>query len=261
MPGRRAMRPSILRPSRAPSCWLALLVVTVALGAKAQEKPDAGSLREKYPVSSIDSAGRADAALAETNGAKAHIQLEYRNQARDCARTFAVNTCLEQARALQRKRLADIEGVELEANRFKRRDQADRIEAGRAKREAERAANAPADSDLRARNRRAFDERQSQVARETAARKGREAGTADSPKGPRKSAIKAPPPADSAANMAMREKIAIQHASKLKEAAAHQDEIDRRVAVKTAERKRHADERAAKDAKAAALPAKSLVRP
>lgn len=244
---------------------LLALIALVAVDANAQSAPEPGSLRERYPASSIDSPERADAALTETNGAKGHVELEYRNQARDCMKTFTVNACLDNARALQRKRLAEIESVELEANRFKRRDKADRIEADRQKREADRAANAAADSDLRARNRKTFEERQAQAARAVEDRKRIEAKSAGAASKPHKPAVKVPPPPDSATNAAMRQKNAAQHATKLTEAKAHLDEIDRRVVAKTADRKRRADEKAAKDAKiaaaAAADAAKSGVKP
>ena len=233
----------------------AIVFASLAVTAFAQTAPEPGSLRERYPTSSIDSAERADAALAETNGAKAHVELEYRNQARDCMKGFTVNACLDGARALQRKRLADIDGVELEANRFKRRDKADRLDADRQKRDAEHAANAPADADQRARNRKSYEDRQAQAAREVAERKRTEARTAANPSKPHRPAVKVPPPADTAANAAMREKNAAQHAAKVREANAHLAEIDRRMVSKTAERKRHAEEKAVKEAKAAAVEA------
>ncbi len=251
-----------------PTCpALAVLVLILgfiqASGARAQTAPEPGSLRERYPVSSIDSPERADAALAETNGAKGHVELEYRNQARDCIGTFAVNACLDAARALQRKRLAEVEGVELEANRFKRRDKADRLDADRKKRDGDRAANAATDADLRARNRKAFEERQAEAARAVTERQRKEARTAAEAKQPRRPAVKAPPPARTPADAAMREKNVVQHAAKLAEAKAHREEIDRRVVAKTAERKRHAEDKAAKDAKtaAAAAAAKNAVKP
>ena len=247
MPDNRAMRFFV----RAVLMGAALVPAV----AGAQSAPEPGSLRERYPAASIDSAERADAALAETGGAKAHVQLEYRNRARDCMATFAVNACLDSARALQRKRLADIDAVELEANRFKRRDKADRLDADRQKREADRAANAAADGDLRARNRKAFEDRQAEAARAATDRQRKDARVAGTPSKPHRSAVKVAPPADTDVNRAVREKNAAQHATKLVEARAHQAEIERRVAAKTAERKRHADERAAKEARAAAAAA------
>ncbi len=250
-----------MRPSLQAVCAVAALLLSLAV--QAQSTPEPGSLRERYPVSSIDSAERADAALSETNGAKGHVELEYRNQARDCMKTFTVNACLDGARALQRKRLAEIGSVELEANRFKRRDKADQLEADRRKREADRAANAPADSELRARNRKTFEAHQAQAAHDAVERQRTEARTAASPPKPHRPAVKVPPPTDAAANAAMREKNAAQHTAKVAEAKAHQGEIDRRVIAKTAERKRHAEEKAAKDAKiaAAAEAAKNPARP
>ncbi|MEO8935308.1 MAG: hypothetical protein ABI277_03680 [Burkholderiaceae bacterium] len=245
------------------SCALATAAVASAFAVGAQAEtakgPAPGSLGEQFPSGSIDSVARADAALAMTSGARAHVELEYKADARACLKVFLVNDCIDKARELQRDRLVDIETVELEANRYKRRDKADRLDADRAKREAERAANAKADDDVRARNRKTFEERQDTSVREAEVRKRSEAIHALPPK-PHKSAIKVAPPAITEIEAKQRQKNAADHALKVQEADAHMKDIDRRALAKAADRKRRAEEKAAKDAKAtaaAAAPPKS----
>jgi colicin import membrane protein len=243
----RRMNASLLR-AFLPSTLRALVVAAVALAcipADAAKPPAPGSLREQFPEGSIDSADRADAALAATSGVRARIEKEYRDDARECAKAFLVNDCLDKARELQRARLADVGGVELEANRMKRRDKADRLEADRARRDAERKTNASTDDAQRARNRQTFDERQAQAAREAAAR-----GRKDQrPASAHKPAIRVPPAPNTATNTAQREKNAAAYATKVQEAEAHKKDVARRLASKAADRKRRADEKAAKDAK------------
>ena len=246
MPDNRAMPLSLRRAS------FVLCTVLLSASAVAQTQPAsvAGSLRERFPAASIDSVERADAALEATAGAKGRVELEYRTQARECTGRFLVNACVDTARETQRKRLADIDAVELEANRYKRRDKADRAEADRVRREAERSAGAAADAEMRARNRTAYEARQADAARKTAdaakdaktrARNGRPAIAT-------RSTTPAGPDAE------QRRKNAEAQAQKVGEAAAHRQDIDRRIAAKSAERKRRQDEKKAKDAKTAAAP-------
>ena len=228
-------------------CAAALLIGLFSAAAAAQG-PELGSLRAQFPPSSIDSVERADAALGATAGAKGRVENEYKSDARGCMKTFMVNDCLDQARTLQRKRLTEIESVELEANRYKRKDRADRTEADRARREAERTGNQKADADLRARNRTNFDSKKAQAQRDDAAK-------TESAKN-RKPTAKRTAPVVPATDAALRAKNAADHASKVGEAKTHQVEIKRRLAAKAAERKRRAEEKAVKDAKNVAPPVK-----
>lgn len=215
-----------------------------------------GALRARYPAGSIDSTQRADAALAEAAGMRGRIERDFSAQAKLCAGRFMVNACLDEARENQRKRLADAEAVQLEADRFKRRDRNDRLEADRARRDAERTAGQPADSAARTRNREAYEERQATAARELGERakseRSRAAAAARTTMGPGARTPRAPAP-ESGPSAAERAKNASAHSTKRTEAETHRQEIARRVAAKTADRKRRADEKAAKDARAAAL--------
>jgi colicin import membrane protein len=229
----------------------AAMIAIGLIDAHAQTALPADTLRQQFPAESIDSVQRADAALAATNGAKARVEKDYKAAARECVKKLLVNACLDEQRSLQRKRLADIDGVELEANRFKRRDRADHLEAERAKREADRAANAKADAELRAHNRKDFEDKQAQAKRDAAQRARSDAikvnGAAT--KGPHKPAIKVSPPGSAEADAATRSKNATQFANKVAAATQHREEIERRMAAKEADRKKRAEAKAAKDAK------------
>jgi|GEM_PF-1852905 len=241
-------RPVFPRVRRAIA-GVALAVLCFA-EAEAQTADAVDALRTQFPVGSIDSVSRADAALGATSGAKARVEKDYKTTARNCLKTILVNDCLDAASALQRKRLADIDAVELEANRYKRRDRADHVEADRAQREAERRANAQADADLRARNRKSFEDKQAQAARDAAERAKADVKHANAT--PHKPAVKVAPP--TAAEIAARQhaKNAADYTAKVAEAKEHEEAIQRRLASKAADRKRRADEKAAKEAKEAA---------
>ena len=205
-------------------------------------------LREQFPAGSIDSTPRADAALAATGSAKTALEKEYKAQALACAKEFLVNACLDRARVTRRTRLADVTAVELDAERYKRRERADRVEADRARRDVERTSHQAADDAQRAGNRATFDERQARTTRDTADRARSDARRAGSPK--KKPGIEPPSAAAVEANVRLRAKNAADHAKKVEEANAHRQEIARRVAAKTADRKRRADDKAAKEAAA-----------
>ena len=251
---------SMRSPIRRSTC-IALMLCFAATGSRAQAdaSPAPGSLRALFPPSSIQSNERADQALAATSGAKLRVEKQYKVEARDCADVFLVNACIDQARVRQRQRLGEIDAVELEANRFKRRDKADRIEAERAKREADRTANAGADAEQRARNKKAYEDKQSQRAREVA-EQARSAAVRGGPTKTHRPAVRLAKPGDSASATGQRTKNAADHAVKVAEAESHQKDIERRVAAKTADRKRREDEKKARDAKAAmpvAIPSRS----
>ena len=226
------------------ACVVAALASVFSTATAAQPGPELGSLRAQFPAMSIDSVERADAALSATTGAKGKVEKDYKSDAQGCAKTFLVNDCLDRARELQRKRLDEISSVELEANRFKRKDRADRTEADRARREAERAANQKSDDAQRARNRENFAGKQAQAKRDDAAKSKSAENRKPVPK-------RVPSPAPGNDDAAQRAKNAANFASKASDAKAHKAEIARRVAANTADRKRRAEEKAAKDAKAA----------
>ncbi len=208
-------------------------------------------LRDRFPASSIDSTPKADAALAATSGAKQRVEKEYKDTARECMRKFRVNDCLEEARTRKRDRLADIEAIQVKANRFKRRDKAERIEADRTQREKARAANTAADADLRAKNRRDYDERQAQARRERADRTRADTAKAGRTSAPHTPMIRKAKPGNAEANAAQRAKNAAEQAAKVRDAAAHREQLARRHAEKEADRARRAQARKDAERKAA----------
>jgi colicin import membrane protein len=259
----RVMRSSVSFHGRAGLAGAAALLIfacaTVAAGADATG-PGEGDLRERFPPSSIDSVPKADAALAATAGAKVRAEKEYKSAARECLKKFLVNDCVDEARARHRQRLSEIEAIQVEANRFKRRDKADRIESERAQREAERAANAKAEADLRAKNRQSYDDKQEQARREAADRARSDAARAGRP-ATHSPLITGPKPGSPEANAAQRAKNAADQATKVKEANAHREQLVRRHAEKEAERVRRAKEKADKEAAQKAAPATAPAKP
>ncbi len=244
------MRSQFPSPSIVPFVFAALLATAGV--ARADSATDVDALRQRFPAGSIDSVDRADAALAATNGAKVRVEKDYKDAARACIAKVLVNACVDEARSERRRRNGDIDAVELEANRFKRRDRADRAEADRTKREADRAASAPADAAQRERNRKAYDDKQAEAAR-SAADRTRADATRSTPGGrPHGATVKLGPLAGSEPTAEQRAKNAADLAKRQQVAALHAKDIDRRLVEKAAERKRRDDAKAAKDAKAAA---------
>ena len=240
----RAMYPSIRNsPLRFSSCICLTLFFACAAGAA-----ETDGLRDRFPPASIDSNEKADAALAATSGAKQRAEKEYKASARECLKKFMVNDCVEEARTLRRDRLSRIDAVQVEANRFKRRDKTDRIEAERARRESDRAANAKADADLRARNRNNFDDRSEQAKRDAAERARSDAARARRPAVAHSPMVKVPKSGSPEANAAQRAKNATDQAAKIRDAAAHREELARRHAQKEADRARRAEQQAKKAA-------------
>ena len=238
----RAMHP--LNRSAFSAC-LACLALSFACASVAAETD---ALRERFAASSIDSNEKADAVLAASSGARLRAEKQYKAAAQECLKKFMVNDCIEAARKLRHDRLSGIEAVQIEANRFKRRDKADRIEADRARHEAERAANAGADTELRANNRKNFEDRNGHAKREAAERARSDAARAGHPATAHSPLIKTPKPGSPEANAAQRAKNAAEQAAKIKDAAVHREELARRHAEKEADRARRAQQQAKKEA-------------
>ncbi len=226
-----------------------LLVVSSAVAGAAPPDPAAiDALHDRFAAGSIDSVDRADAAVAATAGAKTTVEKDYKDTARGCLKTVLVNQCIDRARDVRRRRLADIAAVELEADRFKRRDRSDRLESDRKQRDAERSAKAPIDDAQRARSREAYDKRQTQAAHDAVDRDA--AAARRSAAGPRKPpARKKPTEAEASADV--REKNARAYEAKQREAVEHQAVIEHRLATKAADKQRRDAAKAAKEAKEA----------
>ena len=239
---------------------LGLPITALALSFGSAFAAADGGLRDRFPASSITSTAKADAALAATGGAKERVEKEYRDTARECMKKFMVTACLDEARTQRRDRLADIEAIQVEATRFKRRDKADRVEADRAQREGNRAANAAADADLRAKNRRAYDERQAQAKREVADRTRTDAARVGRPPATHSPSIKKARPGSPEASAGQRARNAAEQATKVTDAAAHREQLARRHAEKEANRARRAQQQARKEAeRKAAQPATGAI--
>ena len=250
----RHLLPSAGRASRRTlivASFVASFCVTATASAQGAAAVDA--LRTQFPVGSIDSISRADAALGATAGAKTRVEGDFKVIARECLKAILVNDCLDAAREKQRKRLADIDAVELEANRYKRRDHADHVDIDRAQRESQRQDHAKADADLRTKNRRSFEDKQTQAARDASDRLKSDAKHANAV--PHKPAVKIAPPTSAELAARQRAKNATEYTAKVKEATEHEAAIQRRLVSKAADRKRREEAKAIKDAKEAATQA------
>ncbi len=243
----RIMHSSTRHSSARLALRLSIAALALAFGSSTTAATSDG-LRDRFPASSIDSTAKADAALAAVGAAKQSVEKEYKATAHECVKKFMVSDCLEEARTQRRDQLADIEAIQVEANRFKRRDKADRLEADRAQREGNRAANAAADADLRAKNRRSYDDRQEQAKREVADRTRTDAARVGRTSTPHSPLIKKPKPGSPEANAEQRSKNAAEQATKVKDAAAHREQLARRHADKEADRARRAQQQARKEA-------------
>ena len=242
--------------NRLPAIAIALLCF--ASFAVAQTSP-AESFRKRFPAGSIDSTAKADAALAAAGGAKVRAQNDYKAAAHACLGTFLVNDCVEEARNSRRTRLSAIESVEVEANRTKRREHGDRVEAERVKREGERAANAPSNVRAREQNRTAFEKKQQEAkedVKRSEAKSARGAATR-AEGGDKHTPAIATRRKDAESDAGLHAKNAAERADKVREASEHRDKMAKRRAEKEADRARRAKEQVQKNlaAPAAAPPA------
>lgn len=239
--------PVLVRRSFATVAF-ACAFAAASLAAEPADSAASDGLRDRFPAGSIDSVERADAAIAATKGAKGRVEKDFKDQARACLKAILVNQCLDRARDLQRRRTSEIDAVALEADRYKRRERADRLAADRAQRDAERAAKAPADAAQRGRNRDAYEARQVQASRD--AKDRADAQSRRSASRPRKPS----PPKSLGGDVSaeQRAKNADAFAAKQAEAVEHRAAIDRRVAAKAADRQRREAAKKEKDAKEAA---------
>lgn len=202
--------------------------------ASAQGAPSTGSSwRDRYPPASLDTTAKADAALAAARQERANVERDYRSTTRDCMDRFLVNDCLNSARDLQRRRLADVDAVEVEANRFKRRERADRKDAEHRRREAERVESEAA------RGRDAASRTPLPLAEDRASSRTRSSKKPERPKGP------------GGPGAAQRAKNVAAYDEKVKEAAEHRKKLDERRVEREKDRARRAAERAAKNAPSA----------
>jgi hypothetical protein len=242
------------RLARTIGCAAWALALSTAAHAQTPASPP-DDLRTRFPASSIDSVQKADEALAATSGAKERIDKAYKATAKACFGKVLVNNCLDAARDDRRHQVADIDAIELEANRFKRAEHQRQVDADRARRDAEREAKAPADAEERARNRTTYDQKQADLAK-SAAEKAQSDANRKTRK-PSAAGAKAPSTTEERAKNA----ASFQH--KQQEAVEHQKDLDRRLVEKEADRKRRAEVKAAKDAKdkAAADAANKAVTP
>ena len=241
--------------SRRLPCSIALLLLCMAGQATGEDagQTDAasGSFRARFPSGSFDSTAKADAALAAVGSARLRAEGDYKSAARACLGKFFVNDCVDAARTARRVRMSEIEAVEIEANRAKRQERGARVEAERARREAERKTAAPSDARTRAQNREEFDKKQANEKQNVADRARTAAARSASP--PRRvPAIKKPPRQDGNAEAVQRRKNAVQQADKVRQAAEHRAQIEKRRAQKEADRARRTREKAQKSGNASA---------
>ena len=80
------------------------------------------SLKARYPAGSIIAVDQADRAIAEVKKGRELIEARFKREEKACYDTFLANRCVAQAKDRRRLALAEIQPIEVQANRFKRHD-------------------------------------------------------------------------------------------------------------------------------------------
>ena len=79
-------------------------------------------LKARYPTGSITTVKQADRALAEVQKGRKQIEARMKADETACYKTFMANRCVTDAKARRRAALAGIKPIQIEADRFKRRE-------------------------------------------------------------------------------------------------------------------------------------------
>ena len=79
----------------------------------------------RYAANTIDSTGRATAALDDVARARLQVEADLSRDERGCAQVFFTTRCLEKARERRRVALARLRPIEIEANTYNRRARVD----------------------------------------------------------------------------------------------------------------------------------------
>jgi hypothetical protein len=159
----------------------ALLLVMLPLALHAAGSPALLPLRDSFPPGSIDSADRADQALAAVDARRALMQSDYIESERECYRKFLANACIDELKAERRIQEADFDSVALEANRFKRNLADQHNKDQKAQKAADAKANAAQEASQRSQNRLGYEQKQlsaDQKLSDKATRSGQDAGNA-----------------------------------------------------------------------------------
>jgi len=129
---------------RLAALWCVRAVALVALASLApialSQPPvpaqTAAALASRFPAAAIVSVEIAEKALAEATAERASIETQFAIDERACYSKFFATSCLEKAKDRRRRALRLVSQVEVDANRFKRRqrvvDRDRELEQGRA---------------------------------------------------------------------------------------------------------------------------------
>lgn len=79
------------------------------------------TLRERYPVDSIQSTETSRQALLEVKQMRTRIETRFEEDKKACYPKFFTNICLNKVKDQQRQDLADLRPIEIEANAFNRK--------------------------------------------------------------------------------------------------------------------------------------------
>ncbi len=122
------------------STLLLLLGLLQAAGLHAQALTPDQELQKRFPPQSIDTASRANSALAEVLPARATVQERAAQDESACYQRFLVSSCLAEVKERRRTALTVIRRIEVEAQALLRREKADERRRVVAERQAKAAA-------------------------------------------------------------------------------------------------------------------------
>ncbi|MES2538024.1 MAG: hypothetical protein V4632_19355 [Pseudomonadota bacterium] len=103
----------------------------------------AAFLVERYPPGSIKSVDAADRALSEISKEQERIEAQHAAEELACYPKFFTTSCMDEAKERRRYALAQLRPIEIQAERFKRRDVVEKRDKALAEKREEEIAEAP----------------------------------------------------------------------------------------------------------------------
>ncbi len=227
---------------------LSILFTGLAIATAAHADPQ--SIAERYPPGSITTLEQADAALAIVQQERTRAQADLLAAQKVCYAKFLASACLNEVKARDRDRNADIDAVDLMAHRFKRQQAGDEAAAERKRHADERIANLPQDALQRTQRETSFGQKQNDAIDAAGKEDERRAGDAARAQSygsklagaQQKQADEVKHRAQVAASADTNDKA---RADKLADASARHERLAKKHAQKEADRARKAAEQAA----------------
>jgi colicin import membrane protein len=200
------------------------------------------SLSARFPAGSIGSEALADQALAAVQSERASIEARYAAEQRACYERFFVTSCLEASKERRRVALEQVRPVEIEAEKFKRQLKVIERDKALAEKWAQEQAEAPERAQRQRESEQAAVEKAAERAQQAAeAQANEKEHAADAAKRAAENQERLQRAnAEAAGDAQKRAENTAAYEKKVREAQAHQKEVDANKKAKELERQNKA---------------------